>query len=43
MFCLRGTYLNLVVECKFQIKMNYCITFKFFNNVDEKNSNAVTG
>ena len=33
----------LVVVFKFQIRMNYSITFKFFNNVDEKNSKTVTG
>ena len=34
-----GTY--VVVKFKFQIKMNCSITFKFFNNIDEKNSNRV--
>ena len=40
-YFLLGTY--LVIEFKFQVKMNYSISFKFFNNVDEKNSKTVTG
>ena len=31
-----------MVEFKFQIKINYSVTFKFFNNIDEKNSKTVT-
>ena len=40
-YFLLGTY--LVIKFKFQIKMNYSITFKFFNNFNEKNSKTVTG
>ena len=32
-----------MVVFKFQIRMNYSITFNFFNNVDKKNSKTVTG
>ena len=32
-----------MVVFKFQIRMNYSITFKFFNNNDEKKSKTVTG